>query len=198
MSPLSYWSKHAGVDWSIATAVAAGYGVARALGVSPIVVLQPAGRSDLYGSLVQAAGGVLAFALVPAAIVLALVPGPRVKRILAGHSEDLRRATVHAAAASIGLLVAAIAGQAVDSDTSNTPVRYLTLVAAVAAVLGILRLVDQFSILLRNVGQDQASSGTTATGGRRRLPRVTAQGVTARSVDEPADVGVTRRSSAKR
>jgi hypothetical protein len=157
---LDRWSRDAWWDWPLGAAAAVGYWLARKGGMDPVVILTGAGRSDMYQALVGVGGSVLAFAVVPAAIVLALIPGPRLRVLLTNHSGDLHGATIEGAAAALALMVFAVGGLALDSEASNGPVRHAVMATSVVLLSSVVRLAELFSILLRNVSRDSAGPPT--------------------------------------
>jgi hypothetical protein len=152
---INWWSARTWTDYGIAAVVPLIYAGIRRGGLGPYVVLNAAARATVYEAILAASAAVLGFVLVPAAIVLALTPGPRLTFLLENHSDDLRRATVHAAFVVLFTLGVCVLALGVDAQTGNTPTRYLVAWAFVLVLFGAVRLVDLFSVLLRNVGKDK-------------------------------------------
>lgn len=156
MNLIGWWSKRPLIDALVGAGVIGGYQFARHQGVGPIVTLDAAARSTVYTSVIGAGGAVLAFIVVPAAIVLALTPGPRLAYLLEEHPEDLLRATVWGATAAVLTMAVGLGALALDTGGyGNELMRNLILFAAIGLFLGALRMIAIFSVLLRNVGRDR-------------------------------------------
>lgn len=157
MSALGWWTKRPSVDYVFAGAVVAGYGIARSVGaVGGVLALHPAARAIFYPAFMAAASAVLAFILVPAAIVLAVSSGPRLEYVLSRHPGDLRRATVSGALASLlSLAVGLVAIGFGTGHQGSLAVWCLILFALLVLFGGALRMIALFSVLLRDITADR-------------------------------------------
>jgi hypothetical protein len=173
MSAVGAWSKYPAIDYVVAGMVGAGYGAARAAGaLSPLVALPATARATVYAAFMGAAGAVLAFVVVPAAIVLAVSPGPRLAYVMKTHPHDLRRATVSGGFAAILGLASGLVALALDTGSSgNLPARALVLFAAVVLFAGALRMLTVFAVLLKDIGVDrQDATGSNSMSGPVAVP----------------------------
>jgi uncharacterized membrane protein len=152
---LNVWSKRPGVDVVLLVVVAGGYLLARGLGASPVVTLSGDTRSSIYTSLIPIAGAILAFVVVPAAIVLAIAPGKRLAKLLSRHPGDLGRGTSWAALFAVATMAISIVGIAFDTGrVSERVIEYLALIFAGILVLAALRMVYLFWVLLSTIDKD--------------------------------------------
>lgn len=157
MSLVGWWSERPAMDYLAGGIAAVGYGVARTVGgVTPFVALSAGDRSTLYAAFMGAAGAVLAFVVVPAAIVLAVSPGPRLAYVLKTHPDDLRRSTVGGGiAALLGLATGLIALTLDVGPNGNIVARCLVILAAVVVFSGGARMLTIFAVLLKDIGVDR-------------------------------------------
>jgi hypothetical protein len=160
MVAVGWWSHRPGIDYLIAGSALGAYRVARSHGLDPLVVQSGPWRVEIYQGALGLAAAVLALAVVPAAIVLALTPGRRLRYLLRTHSDDLRHATVAAAGAALASLAISVGALAFDAgDSSNRLARNLAVFILAVVVLAAARLIDLFGLLLKNIGQDRSSDG---------------------------------------
>ncbi len=152
--------------------MAAGYGLARSVfGAGSLVTLSAAGRAVLYASFMGAAGAVLAFVVVPAAIVLAVSPGPRLQYVLSRHPGDLRRATVGGGLAALLGMGVGLAAIALDTGSKgNLSARCFVLFATCVLFAGALRMLTLFSVLLKDINADRERTGSNTIPGPVSVP----------------------------
>lgn len=156
--PLDWWSAHVWVDLVAGGVVASAYWIWRLADGEAIVVLDGDGRATLYTALAGIAAALLAFGITPVAIVLALTPGPRLSALLKYHGEAVRRTLMAALWSLVSFLVVSVAALAGDTGARDVAwLRYLLLAVAVQALLSILRLLQTFSLLLRDINIDRRS-----------------------------------------
>jgi len=173
MSAVGYWSKRPLIDYVTAGLVGTGYGAARAAGaIGPIVTLPTPARATVYAAFMGAAGAVLAFVVVPAAIVLAVSPGARLAYVLRTHPDDLQRATVWGGVASVLGLASGLGALALDTGSSgNLSARCVVLFAALVLFSGALRMLRVFAVLLRDITVDrQLGTGANTMPGPVAVP----------------------------
>jgi hypothetical protein len=164
---ISIWSRRPAIDYAIAGALVGGYRLARTLGLEALVVQPPSERGAIYQSALEATGAILAFAVIPAAIVLALTPGRRLGSLMRKYPHELRRATVAAAFASLGSMALCLGALSFDAGSAtNILARYLVAFGLTVTFLAAVRLVDLFAQLLKSIGRDTETAGYDVTVGQ--------------------------------
>jgi hypothetical protein len=160
MGLVSRWSQRPAVDYLVGLAALSSYRVARLFGLSPLVVQPGSQRTEIYQGSIAAASAVLAFVVVPVAIVLALAPGRRVTALLRRYPHDLRRATVAGGAGALLTLATGIGALAFDAGSgSNEFFRHAMALAVAVLFLSAARVIDLFAALLKTIASDTQSQG---------------------------------------
>lgn len=155
---LATWSQNPRVDWLIAGVVASVWGVVEWLAFDlPIGSASPEARRTAYEMFAGLGFATIALFVLPVTLMLSLAPTDRLRRILDNESGELRESVVHAGAASLILILVAIAAVITDLNEStvavgtsgNGIVQAVALGALLATALAAARVLRTVAALLK-------------------------------------------------
>lgn len=149
------WSERPHWDGLIGTLVGIAAWLVSFTNIARITTTQDQ-RVALYSSVVAFGAALLAFVVVPAAIVGGLSPTGRLQAVIRRHGHELSFATTIAGIAAIVLMVLSIIALGVDTDVGFEPIRYVVLSFPIGTLLAALRVLEFLRVLMSVHHRDDA------------------------------------------